>query len=188
MLPIVIAVTALLAGCGSDEPKSTGDGGGATPTGVASSHPSPKANVPGACTLITKYDLTTVTKDTVTLIFAADPTEENSNDPVYGAVSRCTFVLKSQWSESGGTSIIDGVVTVTIQADGAFVYFPARSSDTPVSGLGDEAIGRGRTLYVRLGAGMLTVDVSVQSPAEDREAAQLAWAKALAPIAMGRAG
>jgi hypothetical protein len=80
---------------------------------------------------------------------------------------------------------VDGVVTVRIQPTGAARYFP-KSNGEPVSGIGDEALSTDRALYVRLGGGVLILDVAISNPADDQRATQIAWAKALAQMALDR--
>lgn len=183
------AAAVLAAGCGGTRkhvvvvpvgppPASSGP---TTPTAPAAS------SVPGACTLVTQQDLVNTTKGTVTLQFTGDPAEESDTNAAVGASSTCRQGLKSAWDDGGGTSTVDGLVTVQIQADGAKVYFPPSSGD-PVSGLGDEALSRGGTLYVRVGRAVLILDVGVANPGGDQAATQIAWAKQLAAIALGRLG
>src|SRR5262245_10606066 len=186
LLPLGV-VAILLAACGGGPGRPTGavtapvvspaTGAGATSTGAA-------ATVPSACSLITKADLVAATKDTVSLEFAGEPSEESRDDLSGGATSVCRQVVKSSWSDPGGTATVDGVVTVTIQAGGASVYFPVRSGE-PISGIGDEAMSRDRTLYVRVGSGLLILQIGIANPADDQGAQQVAWAKTLAATALG---
>lgn len=187
LLPLGV-VAILLTACGGGPSRPTGAvtapvvspaaGAGATSPGQA-------ATVPGACSLITQADLSAATKDTVSLEFTGDPTEESRDDLVGGATSVCRQALKSSWSDPGGSATVDGVVTVTIQAGGASVYFPIRTGE-PVSGVGDEAMARDRTLYVRVGSGLLILQIGIANPADDQGTQQLTWAKTLAATALGR--
>jgi hypothetical protein len=49
-------------------------------------------------------------------------------------------------------------------------------------------MSRGVRLYIRLGTGLLILEVGIGSPTPDPAATELAWAKQLAPIALHKLG
>lgn len=186
LLPLGVVAILLTACGGPSRPTGAVTAPVVSPAaGAGATSPGRAATVPGACTLITQADLVAATKDTVSLEFAGDPSEESRDDLVGGATSVCRQALKSTWSDPGGSATVDGVVIVTIQAGGASVYFPIRTGE-PVSGVGDEAMSRDRTLYVRVGGGLLILQIGIANPADDQATQQLAWAKTLAATALGR--
>jgi uncharacterized protein YceK len=180
------------ATCGIDTP--CGSGGAPHPPAPT---PDPIA-VPDACTLITRADLVSVTiGDHVDLLFTGDPIDEPPHPEAAtgrGVTSFCRHVLRSHFVENyrGATQVStsDGQVDVRIQTEGADLYFPARGGDTAVAGLGDEAMLRYTTLYVRSGRDVLTVQVGISAPSQGNIQVvydqQIAWAKELAAIALPR--
>jgi hypothetical protein len=102
--------------------------------------------------------------------------------------------LRSHFTENyqGATQVStsDGQVDVRIQTAGADIYFPVRNGDTPVTGLGDEAMLRYTTLYVRSGRDVLTIQVGISAPSQGNIQLvydqQIAWAKQLAETALDR--
>lgn len=178
----------LLAGCSGgavpDGPVGRRAAADSPPGGHAAT-PSAAASMPHACSLVTQSDLVAVTNRTVTLEFVGSPAEESGTDPLGGGTSTCRQGLRSSWSDESGTATVDGVVTLRIQATGAARYFPNTNGE-PVSGIGDEALSRDRALYVRLGGGVLILDVAISNPADDQGETQVAWAKALAQMALDR--
>jgi hypothetical protein len=175
-LAVVLVAGALVAGCTGGTPH----GGPATPTGAP-----PSGAVTGACALVTQADLVAVTKGVVMLHFVGAPRQEYASDATTGSSSACTHALTSSWVDPGGITTVDGLVTVVLEADGAKIYFPI-TTGTPVAGLPDEAMNRGRVLFVRQGTAVLIIEVGIGNPTDDQAATQLAWAKLLAGTAVRR--
>jgi hypothetical protein len=145
------------------------------------------ANFQGACSLVHKADLVALTKGSgVTLDFPVDPTEETNVDVLTGPASRCSWPLRSTFRDKTGYSIGSGSVTVKIWSIGARDYFPVRAPDVPVSGVGAEAMLRNSTMYVRVGDGLLMLEVGIGNPAPDPHALDIAWTKELATIVLAR--
>jgi len=128
-----------------------------------------------------------VTGGVVTLTFPSPPSEQSGTNVLTGASSTCRRPVRSSWTDSGGNAALGGTVVVVLQSGGADLYFPVRVGD-PVTGLGDEAMSRGVRLYIRLGTGLLILEVGIGSPTPDPAATELAWAKHLAPIALHKLG
>jgi len=179
------------AGCGVDSPCGSDD---PRPPG-----PPPPAPVTGvdACTLVTQHDLLTVTAPEVQLEFKGAPTDEPPHVEAAtgrGVTSFCRQLLLSHFTDHHGEATyittVGGEVDVRVQSDGASLYFPVRSGDTPVTGLGAEAMVRYTALYVHLADGrVLIIQVGISSPGDDVRqihAQDIEWAKELAAIAIGR--
>ena len=208
---VAMVAAATLAGCGAggpvDTPPTSAPASKSAPPGEDSTdvltgdtppsgephssptrtNPASAANVPSACGLVTEADLTTVTGGVVTLTFPNPPSEQSGTSGLTGASSTCRQPVRSNWTDSTGTTALGGTVVVTIQSAGADLYFPVRAGD-PVTGLGDEAMSRGVRLYIRLGTGLLILEVGIGNPTPDPAATELAWAKQLAPIALHKLG
>jgi hypothetical protein len=203
---VAALAAATLAGCGDRVPTDPAAKSTATPSATptdtdvltgdvppsggprpSASRTSPVASVPSACGLVGEADLTAVTGGVVTLTFPSPPSEQSGTNVLTGASSTCRRPVRSSWTDSGGNTALGGTVVVVLQSGGADLYFPVRVGD-PVTGLGDEAMSRGVRLYIRLGTGLLILEVGIGSPTPDPAATELAWAKQLAPIALHKLG
>jgi hypothetical protein len=153
------------------------------PTTLATTTAAP---VPSACGLIHRADVVTAVAGAVTLEFPQPATEETRSDFLVGSASICHIPLRSRFTGPNGDSgIASGSVTVQIQTAGASDYFPVHGDDTPVTGIGDEAMVRHAALYVRIGTGMLVLTVAITAAA-DSARRDVEWAEKLAPVAIGR--
>ena len=174
------------ATCGIDKPCASD-----SPPPSAAPTPAP-TDVPSACDLVTENDLRSVTFPDVTLLFTGDPTEEPPHlEPATGrgVTSFCRYTPRSRFAGTNGDlNTIDSVVEVRVQSSGADLYFPVRGGDTPVTGIGDEAMLRLTTLYVHTGRYVLTIQVGISSPGDlaKIQSRDIGWAKQLATTALTR--
>jgi hypothetical protein len=148
--------------------------------------PTITGSVPGACGLVHEADLVAIAHGPAKLNFPNDPVEENTLNVMTGATSHCHWQFGTEWIDHG-RNVGTGILNVQIQSTGVEGFVPPQPGvGTPVDGIGDGAVLRNAKLYVRLGDGMLTVELSIPDGTDDWIAHSIASNEQLARMVVGR--
>jgi hypothetical protein len=150
--------------------------------------PTSTDTVPSACGLVKQSDLVTLVSGLVKLKFPSAPVEKNSVDQLTGAASNCYWRFESWWTETSG-GIDDGGASLSLQIQSAGVegFVPPQPGvGTLVDGIGDGAVLRNSKLYVRLGEGMLIIELGITTPDFNSPLHDIPWEEELAKIVIAR--